>query len=85
MARRKGVKWNVKQFEALREDSAVQADLRKRAERIADAAGGESKGYIVRENRAREGRAGVTVLATGHAHFSNRLHQSLVKALPKGR
>lgn len=83
MARPK-IKFAVDGFEALRTDPAVRKDLRKRADKIAESVGGEEKGYIVRENLGRESRGGVTVLATGHAGRSNRLHQSLIKALPEG-
>lgn len=81
----KKLKLNKKAFQDLRNDPNVKADLLKRAKRIQDAAGGEAKGYLTRENHAREARAGVTVLATGHAHWSNRKHQSLAKALPAGK
>lgn len=81
----KGVKFNVKAFEQLRNDPKVIADLKERAEKIRDRAGGEAKGYIVRENFARDARGGMTVIATGHALRSNRLHQSLIKALPAGK
>lgn len=83
--KRKGVKFNVKAFEQLRNDPKVVADLLDRADRIRDQAGGEAKGYIVRENFARDARGGVTIIATGHALFSNRKHQSLIKALPAGK
>lgn len=79
------LKFNKKAFEALRNDSAVKADLLKRAKRIQDSAGGEENGYLVRINYARTARAGVTVLATGKAHHENRKHQTLVKALPAGK
>lgn len=60
---RKGIKFHVKQFEALREDRNVQRDIVERGQRIADAAGGEEQGYVVRDNLAREGRSGATVVA----------------------
>lgn len=81
----KKIKFNAQAFQALRNDPAVRADLVRRAKRIQSAAGGESKGYLVRINYARRARSGVTVLATGHAHWSNRKHQTLVKALPAGK
>lgn len=84
MVKRK-IKFDVDGFERLRTDPNIRKDLKKRGQKIADALGGEEKGYIVRENLARESRGGVTVLATGHAGFSNRKHQSLIKALPEGR
>lgn len=85
MAAKIRLKFNKQAFEALRNDTTVKADLLKRAKRIQDAAGGERDGYLVRVNYARRGRAGVTVLATGKAHWSNRKHQTLVKALPAGK
>lgn len=63
MARKKGIKFNVKGFRALREDPNVQGDLLDRAHRIANSAGGEDKGYVVRDNLAREGRSGATVVS----------------------
>lgn len=82
---RKGLKFNVGQFAALREDAKVQADLVKRARAIADASGGEDKGYLVRDNKAREGRSGASVIAIGHAANSNRKHQTLIRNLPRGK
>lgn len=81
----KGVKFNVKGFKALREDSNVQADLVKRAQAIADASGGEEMGYLVRDNLARDGRSGASVIAIGHAANHNRKYQTLIRNLSKGK
>ena len=85
------VKWNRKEWERLRLDPEIVADLEDRAKRIAEAAnkiGGSpdvDKGYVVVENKLRTRRGGVSVIATGHAANSNRKHQSLLKALPAGK
>jgi hypothetical protein len=79
------IKLNSAAFKALRNDKAVKADLLARAKRIQQAAGGEGEGYILRVNYGRENRAGVTVLATGKAHWSNRKHQTLLRSLSAGK
>ena len=85
MARKKGLKFNRAGFEALREDRKVQDDLVARAERIRDASGTEDMGYLVRDNLAREGRSGASVIAVKHAANSNRINQTLIKNLHRGR
>lgn len=85
MARKRGLKFNVKGFEQLREDANIQADLVKRAERIRDASGSEDMGYLVRDNLARDGRSGASVIAINHAFNSNRINQTLIKNLSRGR
>lgn len=85
VAKRGKVKFNVKGFAALREDRNVQRDVVSRAKKIADASGGEDKGYLVRDNLARDGRSGASVIAIGHAANSNRKHQTLIRNLPEGR
>lgn len=78
------LKFNTDGFEDLRFDPRVRGLLYEKAKEIADRAGGEEKGYIIRENRQRRYRAGVTVFATGHAGNSNRKHRTLIKALAGG-
>lgn len=85
MARKGNLKFNLPGFKALREDPKVQADLVSRARRISAASGGEDMGYIVRDNLAREGRSGATVLAIGHAANHNRKHRTLLRNLGEGR
>lgn len=84
MAKRNHVKFNVKGFQALREDPKVQADLVARARKISDASGGEDMGYLVRDNLAREGRSGASVIAIGHAANHNRKYQTLIRNLQEG-
>ena len=83
MARK--LKFNQKAFEELRKSPGVVADLKRRAENIAEAAGGEAKGYKVTELVLEDPRGAVSVMATGHAHFHNRKHHALLKALDAGR
>lgn len=65
----------------IRQDPRVRADLLDRARRLAAAAGGEAKGYKVTELVLEDPRAAVSVMATGHAHFHNRKHHSLIRNL----
>lgn len=83
MARK--LKFNQKAFEELRKSPGVVADLKRRAENIAEAAGGEAKGYKVTELVLEDPRGAVSVMATGHAHFHNRKHHALLRALDAGR
>lgn len=83
MARK--LKFNQKAFEELRKSPGVVADLKRRAENIAEAAGGEAMGYKVTELVLEDPRGAVSVMATGHAHFHNRKHHALLKALDAGR
>lgn len=80
---KRGITWKVDAFQDLRHDKKVRAELERLAKALQKEAGGEAKGYVVRENTAREARAGFTVLATGHAARSNRKHRSLIRALGK--
>lgn len=85
MAKRR-VKFNAKAFEELRKSPKVVADLKRRAENVASAAaGGEAMGYKVTELVLEDPRGAVSVMATGHAHFHNRKHHSLLRALDAGR
>lgn len=83
MARK--LKFNQKAFEELRKSPGVVADLKRRAENVAAAAGGEAMGYKVTELVLEDPRGAVSVMATGHAHFHNRKHHALLKALDVGR
>lgn len=83
MARK--LKFNQKAFEELRKSPGVVADLKHRAENVAAAAGGEAMGYKVTELVLEDPRGAVSVMATGHAHFHNRKHHALLKALDAGR
>lgn len=83
MARK--LKYNQKAFEELRKSPGVVADLERRAERIAAAAGGEAMGYKVTELVLEGPRGAVSVMAAGHAHFHNRKHHALLRALDAGR
>lgn len=85
MAKR-NLKWNKGALEKLRnEDPRIAADLKKRAEKIAEAAGGEDMGYKVTELVIEESRTAVSIMATGKAHFHNRKHHSLLRALDAGK
>lgn len=79
------LKFNPKQLEDLRQDRRVRADVVKRAERIAEAAGGEEMGYKVTDLVLEDPRSAASVMATGEAHFHNRKHAALIRSLGAGR
>lgn len=81
----KKLKVNAQGFKEIRTSPKVRSDLLKRAKKIAEAAGGESKGYKVTELTRELNRAAVSVMATGHAAHSNHKHHSLIRALDAGR
>ena len=72
-------------FRELLNAPAVRAELMRYARQIAETAGGEDMGYKVTDLMLEESRAAVSVMATGHAHFHNRKHHALLKALEAGR
>ena len=78
---KKQVKWNVRGFEDLRHEKKVKEMLEAKAEQIQAKAGGKAKGYVVTDLTAEDPRGAVSVMATGHALFSNRKHLSLLRAL----
>lgn len=82
---KKQFKLNPKAFREISKAPAVRADLLDRAKRIAAAAGGEDMGYMVTELVLEDPRGAVSVMATGHAHFDNRKHHSLIRSLDAGR
>lgn len=78
---KKRVKWNMRGFEDLRHEAKVKKALMDKAEQIQAKAGGAEKGYVVTDLTAEDPRGAVSVMATGHALFSNRKHHSLLRAL----
>ena len=85
MARKKGLKWNKGAMEKLRNDPRATKFLLKKAKDIQQAAGGEAMGYEVTDLVLEEPRSAVSVQARGHAHFHNRKHHSLLRALSQAR
>ena len=83
MARK--LKFNRGVFEQIRNLPEVRADLKRRGDKIAASAGGEAMGYKVTELVLEDPRGAVSVMATGHAHFHNRKHHALLRALDAGR
>ena len=61
--------------------------LQRRADAIAKEAskGGKVAGYKVTELALEDPRGAVSIMATGHAHFHNRKHNALIRALDAGR
>lgn len=79
------VKFNRKGFEQLRHQPKVKADLLRRAKALAEKAGGQGMGYKVTDLVLEDPRGAVSVMATGHAAYHNRKHNSLIKALDAAR
>ena len=79
------VKFNRKGFEALRHQPKVKAELMRRAQAVAERAGGQEMGYKVTDLVLEDPRGAVSVMATGKAARHNRKHNSLVKALDAAR
>lgn len=79
------VKFNRKGFEQLRHQPKVKADLLRRAQALAEKAGGQGMGYKVTDLVLEDPRGAVSVMATGHAAYHNRKHNSLIKALDAAR
>ena len=82
---KKNYKLNEKAFRDISKEPGVRADLLARAKRIAETAGGEEMGYMVTELVLEDPRGAASVMATGKAHFHNRKHHSLLRALDAGR
>lgn len=77
------IKWNDKGFKALRQDPAVQADMSRRAEAVAAAAG---EGYEARHpTQYPERDRAAVITATHQARSDNARNMTLVKALNAGR
>lgn len=68
-------------LEALRNDHRARAFALKKAQELAEAAGGEDMGYVVTDRVLQDPRAAASVMATGHARFHNRKHHSLLRGL----
>ena len=81
MARKKGLKWNKGAMEKLRHDPRITEFLLKKAAEVQQTAGGEKMGYVITDLVLEEPRSAVSVQARGHAHFHNRKHHSLLRAL----
>lgn len=79
------IKYKKGAWRELRQTPRVHADLRRRAERVAAAAGGEDMGYMVTSLLREEPRGAASVMATGKAHNHNRKYFSLLRALDAGR
>jgi len=82
---KKGLKWNKGAMEKLRNDPRATEFLLKKAAEIQKTAGGEDMGYVVTDLVLEDPRSAVSVQARGHAHFHNRKHHSLLRALSQAQ
>lgn len=73
--------FNTQGMQDLRKDPALRADMVARMRRFAQACGGEAKGYKVTDLVLEDPRGAVSVMATGHAAYSDRKHNTLVRNL----
>ena len=81
------VKFNRKAFKELRQSPRVRADLKRRADAVAQQASesGRVSGYKVTELTLEDPRGAVSVMATGHARAHNRKTRALVRSLDAAR
>lgn len=77
---------NKEALRRLRESPAVRADLESRAKKIAEASsqGGRVSGYKVTDLVLEKPRGAVSVMATGHAAYDNRRHNTLLRNIRQG-
>ena len=74
--------WNLTGFEALRRSPGVAADLRRRADAIAEACG---DGFVAESGQGRtRARAGV-IAASGRARRVNARDNTILRNLDAGR
>ena len=71
-----------KGYRALLVDPKVVADVRRRAERVADAAG---EGYVAESSEPRKRARAAVVTATGKAIRDNAENQTLLRSLDAAR
>lgn len=79
------IQWNKAGFEALLRHPAVKADLFRRAEKIAEAAGGELGGYVARSGEGKTRSRAAVIAATYRARRDNAANQTLLKSIDAGR
>lgn len=79
MAKKSGI--NRRFVEAVLLSKPVRDLVLDVGKQVAEAAGGEAKGYKVTDLVLEDPRAAVSVMATGHAANSNRKHHTLIRAL----
>lgn len=73
---------NRKAYAALLKEAGVLADVRARAQRVADAAG---EGYEMNSSAPRKRARASVVTATGEAIRDNAENQTLIRSLEAGR
>lgn len=78
------VKFHYDGFDALRKDPAVEAELLRRAQAIADAAGGEPDFLVINDPTPSRARV-VVVTATDKAMHEEATNRTLTNALSAGR
>lgn len=76
------IQWRVKGFEALRRDPRVLADLQRRAERVAAAAG---DGFVARAGQGKTRARAAVIAASMKARRRNSRDNTLLRSLDAGR
>jgi hypothetical protein len=82
---KKNFKLNKEGFRQIRQSPQVRADLKRRADNLAQAAGGQDMGYKVTMLALEDPRGAVSVMATGHAARHNRKHNTLIRKMDAAR
>lgn len=82
MAKGKGkVKFKPGALQALRSTPEARAYLQAEGKAYQERCGGEDKGYLLTELVVEESRTAVSLMATGKARNSNRIHHTLIRKL----
>ena len=80
--KKSGLVWAPEEnWQKLRSTPECVELVNRLAREIAAEAGGEEMGFVVTPLVLEESRAAASVMATGKAHFHNRKHHSLIRAL----
>ena len=74
--------WNLTGFEALRRSPGVAADLRRRADAIAEACG---DGFVAESGQGRTRARAAVIAASGRARRVNARDNTILRNLDAGR
>lgn len=78
----KPVRWNMKAFERVRRLPGVKADLRARADRIAEACG---EGFVAASGEGKTRSRAAVIAASGRARRRNSTDNTILNNVDRGR
>jgi hypothetical protein len=76
------IKWNLRAFDEIRRSPKVEAELRRRAQRIATACG---PGYVAVSGKGRTRARAAVITADQRAVRDNASNNTLIRNLDRGR